>query len=522
MLYFNRNGVWFTIPIAKDAVYSRELLEKQIHNSLLGLQKLKDRSPDLDQMRFEKPGQYVIKSVFGRDDILIFPPTIVKGGKISKPLFTFYEYPVPVYELVSGTYGNYYLNRFWVGLNDHWNNPTLDQEVDPITLNRSGAEFVETSYEDMTVYPLKQVGTNANYWSVEDYDNPYSEDISDWSPGEHGLVVADFLVGGPWTGTIDPMIWTDGGGYTIKECDVDGAIIRSNDIAQAVNLYGTTSAYHYWYEITYGFNTEYMDYYLPGQCPFVNHVDSTVVDVDEFTSPTQTKHTITTDTENNLISINGISVKSSSLISYKEIQYLWPYTEAAYCNVTASVLGDYAWVIGDTATSGAEDWVDFEAWCVVMMVLEYNGSNYCTHHPCGSAACDPLAGSQVTSKVIAKIAGSDTEFILYEDVSSSDTGWEADASCWNCEIYDFHGNPVYIIGLHIWAQSDVGEYNRYAMIYGEELFLSNLFDVRPSPQQYSSYVYDSEGRWDLSTIEWCRAVGVRQSVKITDIETEQV
>ena len=81
MLYFNRNGVWFTIPIAKDAVYSRELLEKQIHTSLLGLQNLKDRSPGLDQMRFEKPGEYVIKSVFGRDDILIYPSTIQKGKK---------------------------------------------------------------------------------------------------------------------------------------------------------------------------------------------------------------------------------------------------------------------------------------------------------------------------------------------------------------------------------------------------------------------------------------------------------
>ena len=79
MLYFNRNGVWFTIPIAKDAVYSRELLEKQIHNSLLALQNLKDRSADLDQMRFEKYGEYKIKSVFGRDDILISPTTIQKG-----------------------------------------------------------------------------------------------------------------------------------------------------------------------------------------------------------------------------------------------------------------------------------------------------------------------------------------------------------------------------------------------------------------------------------------------------------
>lgn len=81
MLYFNRNGVWFTIPIAKDAIYSRELLERQIHTSLLGLQNLKDRSGELDQMRFEKPGEYVIKSVFGRDDILIYPSIIQKKDK---------------------------------------------------------------------------------------------------------------------------------------------------------------------------------------------------------------------------------------------------------------------------------------------------------------------------------------------------------------------------------------------------------------------------------------------------------
>ena len=84
MLYFNRNGVWFKVPIAKGAVYDRDLLERQVHTSLLSLQNLKDRSPDLDQMRFEKPGEYVIKSVFGRDDILIYPPSLISGEEVVK------------------------------------------------------------------------------------------------------------------------------------------------------------------------------------------------------------------------------------------------------------------------------------------------------------------------------------------------------------------------------------------------------------------------------------------------------
>ena len=113
MLYFNRNGVWFTIPISKDAIYSRELLEKQIKSSLLGLQNLKDRSPGLDQMRFEKPGEYVIKSVFGRDDVLIYPSTIQKGKKKKiEREDTVYPYVLLV-ELgtqeveIGGSYGNY-------------------------------------------------------------------------------------------------------------------------------------------------------------------------------------------------------------------------------------------------------------------------------------------------------------------------------------------------------------------------------------------------------------------------------
>jgi hypothetical protein len=80
MLYFNRNGVFFRIPIAKDAVYDHDLLEKQIRSALLDLQNLKDRSPALDQMRYEKPGMYVIRSLFGRDDIVLVPPLVSKKG----------------------------------------------------------------------------------------------------------------------------------------------------------------------------------------------------------------------------------------------------------------------------------------------------------------------------------------------------------------------------------------------------------------------------------------------------------
>lgn len=81
MLYFNRNGVWFKIPIKQNGVYSRELLEKQIHSSLLGLQNLKDRSPDIDQMRFEKPGEYVVNSIFGKDEITINPKVLIEEDK---------------------------------------------------------------------------------------------------------------------------------------------------------------------------------------------------------------------------------------------------------------------------------------------------------------------------------------------------------------------------------------------------------------------------------------------------------
>ena len=116
MLYFNRNGVWFTIPITKDAVYSRELLEKQIHTSLLGLQNLKDRSPDLDQMRFEKKGEYIIKSVFGRDDILIYPPTIMPHGKTME-IKDYWEEILIGIEYTDGTLGAP-ING-WVGPNGY-------------------------------------------------------------------------------------------------------------------------------------------------------------------------------------------------------------------------------------------------------------------------------------------------------------------------------------------------------------------------------------------------------------------
>ena len=81
MLYFHRNGVSFKIPIAKDAIYDHDLLERQIKVALNDLQQLKDRSPGLEQMRHESPGYHIVSSIFGRDEIIIMPPAIAAGRK---------------------------------------------------------------------------------------------------------------------------------------------------------------------------------------------------------------------------------------------------------------------------------------------------------------------------------------------------------------------------------------------------------------------------------------------------------
>lgn len=88
MLYFNRNGVSFKIPIGKDVVYDHDLLERQIKVALNGLQNLKDRSPYIEQLRHELPGQHIVESAFGRDDITINPTSIAilkKRREIENP-----------------------------------------------------------------------------------------------------------------------------------------------------------------------------------------------------------------------------------------------------------------------------------------------------------------------------------------------------------------------------------------------------------------------------------------------------
>lgn len=84
MLYFNRNGVSFKIPIAKDAVYDHDLLENRIKVALNGLQNLKDRSLDIEQLRHEVPGRHIVKSAFGRDEIIINPLSIGVSKKPKK------------------------------------------------------------------------------------------------------------------------------------------------------------------------------------------------------------------------------------------------------------------------------------------------------------------------------------------------------------------------------------------------------------------------------------------------------
>lgn len=86
MLYFIRHGIQFKIPIGKDAVYDHDLLERQIKESINALQALKDRSPDIEQMRFEKPGQFVVTSRFGQDEITIVPSTITPAEKKKQKL----------------------------------------------------------------------------------------------------------------------------------------------------------------------------------------------------------------------------------------------------------------------------------------------------------------------------------------------------------------------------------------------------------------------------------------------------
>jgi hypothetical protein len=83
MLYFQRNGIQFKIPIGKDAVYDHDLLERQIKCAMSALQALKDRSPGLDQMRYELPGQFTVSRNFGVDQITIVPQKTA-GGRAAK------------------------------------------------------------------------------------------------------------------------------------------------------------------------------------------------------------------------------------------------------------------------------------------------------------------------------------------------------------------------------------------------------------------------------------------------------
>jgi len=565
MLYFNRNGVWFTIPIAKGAVYDRELLEKQIHTSLLGLQNLKDRSPGLDQMRFEKPGEYVIKSVFGRDDILINPPTIIKGGTKSHPLYTFAEKPVPVYELVSG----WHLARFWVGVDNYWANPTIDQEAS--STDRYSAEFTETDYEGFIVYPLKRIAINSedrssDHWIQDESDWPPNEyDVSeDWSPGLSGHTAIDYFPGGPDAGWYGPTLagtyWLPNG-YCMEWCpanDPDGCYIYGdwpsfcrhnmgnflvNSPEDLTTWDGSDFADSYFYSwgITSGRYESWPEPYLATFCCPSMH--ETIIVDDDYTEhdyfPVQTRHDYSSWETTSEFTLNGSSVLSHYSSGYRNIDYTWTASRTqapdgvGICTTGRS--GSYSYLENDCATvfsdSGgiSEGWGDYEAWCGVWNVVDYDDqtftfefdpddtSNPDNRFPTGnfSARYNEEVNFTLTWKVIAKVAGSDQEFLIYESPSGED--WEGYGYCSDCEIYDFNGKPVYIIVVYIYPPNyNDPEFFINAMIYDNELFLSTEF-YEPDYDAHGSV-----GRWGLETGYYARAVGVRYPIKITDIIEQEV
>jgi len=554
MLYFNRNGVWFTIPIAKNAVYDRELLEKQIHSSLLGLQNLKDRSPGLDQMRFEKPGEYVIKSVFGRDDILINPPTIIKGGTKSHPLYTFAEKPVPVYELVSG----WHLARFWVGVDNYWANPTIDQEAS--STDRYSAEFTETDYEGFIVYPLKRIAINSedrssDHWIQDESDWPPNEhDVSaDWSPGLSGHTAIDYFPGGPDAGWYGPNLagtyWLPNG-YCREMCG-NGVIcnisIGNFLVNRPVSLctWGGSDwsdGYFYSWGITSGRGCSYLpgtccDYIYPPWCAVAFVEDYGYQEIDYY--PVQTRHDYSSWEQTSEFTLNGSSVLHHYVSGYRNIDYTWTASRTQAPDgvgiCTAGQSGSYSELENDCATvfsdSGgiSEGWGDYEAWCGVWNVVDYDDQTFTfefdpddksspyNRFPTGNfyQRYNEEVNFTLTWKVIAKIAGSDQEFLIYESPGSEE--WEGYGYCSDCEIYDFNGKPVYIIVVQInpanWLDPD---FFINAMIYDNELFLSTEF------YETDYDAHGSVGRWGLETGYLARAVGVRYPIKITDIIEQEV
>ena len=487
MLYFNRNGVWFTIPIEKDAIYSRELLEKQIHTALLAFQNLKDRSPGLDQMRFEKPGQFVIKSVFGNDEVTINPKTISIGprriGERSR------EFPVPVYIL--GDNDANLLGVFACAALSWKSVAYMQRETDEGELEKRPELYFDNGpsdlHEKIHVYPLTLI--SATRKAEETFDTEETT-TSKWGENE------DY--DSPEVAVLGPGTWNVTG-WGVESTEING---------------GDVFIYRF-PNCMYNYNIGHLDIYTGNY--HTNHLIAMwsgafgdpppaaptwpVDGIQHWTKRYTSTSSATITAENGDIIVSDSYSHGSITHSIGNLNYGGECesetTEVTFKNgTTPEILYDCGFD-PEGLPASLQNKYDSDTYLITYIKItdEYTQDYQCSpwiHWPQLESL---VAGNYVESysESYWVVANGKWGRLEYEFAPpyTGDEDYRVDV--YQVEIYDFHGSPVYI-----WSWKDFRDNTaNYGMIYQEKVYISDAFPIDSDGYPDTHDVYGSFSKFGM-------------------------
>lgn len=418
---------------------------------------------------------------------IYIPPVIklIPEKYIEKYLHTLTDAPVPCFDLFNGQD----FTGFYVCGDKQWNTLIMlpaDEERpyerwDYADINADGEENQFTAalrYQNLTdyyqIYPLKRIGEEESGQVESDYDSTYTSQSITWTPG--------ISTTEPWWISIhncpkrygDPVFITDdtgtywGGGFSML------STICVCDLCDEPYIYQWGADQHgiRWTLI------EWTDYIKVGDLYLFQETSGR--------GYTEYEHTCTNFGETSLSTHTKINEGSSS------------------------------YILNTSFVTGTEGYEDNTVWIVFWTEYEsdYNETVECSPWASGPVFNDfpDLPAETVVQKYKLYCKTPDyvieeefalESFYAYSTSTSPSTGSMDDITVHDVNIFDFHGEPVFVF---CWFDDRTEEF-QYCMIFKGETYYSPIF---PELSFWDHDVYDSLEKYNSYGMGYARASGLRK------------
>lgn len=523
MAFFNRNGVWFTV----DGDISD--VEDLIHKALLDVSHMKDRHPGLDIMEFERPREYKVRSIHGRDTVEIAQEYVEERARRKLEWELDLSNLVIGYEVAYGsTLEGFYIsttfpeprsreNGEWPpGFNYHEDDPDLPSY--PAWDNGiRWAQGLTPIYRILSLYPgdwtwelhpIYPVATDKT--DKVDDDKSSDDSVSDtyWVPGlpeDHGInpwidgpkaiAYAKTLYGPNVSGT---FWWNDG--YWSPVCiqdSQDGIYINdtlwefwwpprtynenvSNLAVTAPTVISASDPPFYWFKGRSGFYTDYHD---SSNFCLKDHTDWT-----EICNPCSPEWMWPSDgnqerwwSDNDkrfteILFTDGPSCWLAEFLKDVSTYQYWSgvWENVSYKDYTRSDVGDSPWHYDPwcpaAATWNEEDYGNYEVWGV--FVLNYNYDYRCTSrvspYDANVTECNPVP-IPYTYQLVFLCSHWPTPIVCYEQYL--ETYDEPEPKGIQCDFWNYGGEPIIFFSFQAYEPTDPQDpdysdkYIQHAIIY---------------------------------------------------------